>query len=107
MIFFPVPQADEPTYPTVLPARDFDPDKDSARIETAIKTKGKLQNDQFCEKGQKKKTCFCADEKLVFLSQRPGSEHLDHAGKSSKCVCVTAGKALDKPLTKFYPLLDR
>lgn len=32
--------ADEPTYPTVLPARDFDPDKDSARIETAIKTKG-------------------------------------------------------------------
>lgn len=30
----------EPTYPTVLPARDFDPDKDAARIETAIKTKG-------------------------------------------------------------------
>lgn len=30
----------EPTYPTVLPARDCDPDKDAARIETAIKTKG-------------------------------------------------------------------
>uniref|UniRef100_A0A8C6SY68 Annexin n=1 Tax=Neogobius melanostomus TaxID=47308 RepID=A0A8C6SY68_9GOBI len=30
----------EPTYPTVLTATDFDPDKDAARIETAIKTKG-------------------------------------------------------------------
>ncbi|XP_051978596.1 annexin A2-A-like [Xyrauchen texanus] len=30
----------EPTYPTVVPAGDFDPDKDAARIETAIKTKG-------------------------------------------------------------------
>ncbi|XP_007246554.3 annexin A2 [Astyanax mexicanus] len=32
--------ANEPTYPTVVPAPDFDPDKDAARIETAIKTKG-------------------------------------------------------------------
>ncbi|XP_008310008.1 annexin A2-A [Cynoglossus semilaevis] len=31
---------DEPKFPTVLAARDFDPDKDAARIETAIKTKG-------------------------------------------------------------------
>ncbi|XP_054633334.1 annexin A2a [Dunckerocampus dactyliophorus] len=30
----------EPKYPTVLPAVDFDPGKDAARIETAIKTKG-------------------------------------------------------------------
>ncbi|KAM4619326.1 annexin A2-A-like [Polymixia lowei] len=30
----------EPTYPTVVPATDFDPDRDAARIETAIKTKG-------------------------------------------------------------------
>ncbi|KAK1789858.1 hypothetical protein P4O66_015737, partial [Electrophorus voltai] len=30
----------EPTYPTVVPVPDFDPDKDAARIETAIKTKG-------------------------------------------------------------------
>ncbi|XP_056269551.1 annexin A2-like [Pseudoliparis swirei] len=30
----------EPKFPTVLPVRDFDPDKDAARIETAIKTKG-------------------------------------------------------------------
>lgn len=30
----------DPTFPSVLPARDFDPDKDAARIETAIKTKG-------------------------------------------------------------------
>uniref|UniRef100_A0A673XFT1 Annexin n=1 Tax=Salmo trutta TaxID=8032 RepID=A0A673XFT1_SALTR len=30
----------EPKYPTVVPAIDFDPDKDAARIETAIKTKG-------------------------------------------------------------------
>ncbi|XP_045075026.1 annexin A2 isoform X2 [Coregonus clupeaformis] len=30
----------EPKYPTVVPAPDFDPDKDAARIETAIKTKG-------------------------------------------------------------------
>uniref|UniRef100_A0A673CX60 Annexin n=1 Tax=Sphaeramia orbicularis TaxID=375764 RepID=A0A673CX60_9TELE len=30
----------EPTFPTVVPAVDFDPDKDAARIETAIKTKG-------------------------------------------------------------------
>ncbi|XP_061917278.1 annexin A2a [Entelurus aequoreus] len=32
--------ADEPKCPTVLPAVDFDPDKDAARIETAIKIKG-------------------------------------------------------------------
>lgn len=32
--------AQEPLHPTVLPAIDFDPDKDAARIETAIKTKG-------------------------------------------------------------------
>uniref|UniRef100_A0A8C8JXF3 Annexin n=1 Tax=Oncorhynchus tshawytscha TaxID=74940 RepID=A0A8C8JXF3_ONCTS len=30
----------ESKYPTVVPAIDFDPDKDAARIETAIKTKG-------------------------------------------------------------------
>ncbi|CAB1322543.1 unnamed protein product [Coregonus sp. 'balchen'] len=30
----------ESKYPTVVPAPDFDPDKDAARIETAIKTKG-------------------------------------------------------------------
>ncbi|XP_016145787.1 annexin A2-like [Sinocyclocheilus grahami] len=30
----------EPTYPTVVPEPNFDPDKDAARIETAIKTKG-------------------------------------------------------------------
>lgn len=30
----------EATYPTVVPAKDFDADKDAARIETAIKTKG-------------------------------------------------------------------
>lgn len=33
-------QSSEPTYPTLVPAADFDPDKDAARIETAIKTKG-------------------------------------------------------------------
>ncbi|XP_057693233.1 annexin A2a [Corythoichthys intestinalis] len=32
--------SDEQKYPTVLPASDFDPEKDAARIETAIKTKG-------------------------------------------------------------------
>ncbi|XP_034541121.1 annexin A2-A-like [Notolabrus celidotus] len=31
---------DEPKYPTVVPVTDFDPDRDAARIETAIKTKG-------------------------------------------------------------------
>ncbi|KAG8012657.1 Annexin A2-A [Nibea albiflora] len=30
----------EPKYPTVVPAKDFDPGRDAARIETAIKTKG-------------------------------------------------------------------
>ncbi|XP_042276652.1 annexin A2-like isoform X2 [Thunnus albacares] len=30
----------EPKFPTVVPVRDFDPEKDAARIETAIKTKG-------------------------------------------------------------------
>ncbi|XP_064192871.1 annexin A2-A-like [Anguilla rostrata] len=30
----------EPKYPTVVPFADFDPEKDAARIETAIKTKG-------------------------------------------------------------------
>lgn len=37
------PQSSDPKYPTVLPALDFDPDKDAARIETAIKTKGKIR----------------------------------------------------------------
>ncbi|XP_054881124.1 annexin A2-like [Poeciliopsis prolifica] len=31
---------EEPKFPTVVPVRDFDPDRDAARIETAIKTKG-------------------------------------------------------------------
>lgn len=33
---------DEPDrlYPTVVPVKDFDPSRDAARIETAIKTKG-------------------------------------------------------------------
>nr|XP_019961254.1 PREDICTED: annexin A2-A-like [Paralichthys olivaceus]XP_019961255.1 PREDICTED: annexin A2-A-like [Paralichthys olivaceus] len=31
---------EEPTFPTVVPVQDFDPAKDAARIETAIKTKG-------------------------------------------------------------------
>ncbi|XP_034444185.1 annexin A2-A-like [Hippoglossus hippoglossus] len=30
----------EPKFPTVVPATDFDPDRDAARIDTAIKTKG-------------------------------------------------------------------
>uniref|UniRef100_A0A8D3C3R7 Annexin n=1 Tax=Scophthalmus maximus TaxID=52904 RepID=A0A8D3C3R7_SCOMX len=30
----------EPKFPTVVPAGDFEPDRDAARIETAIKTKG-------------------------------------------------------------------
>uniref|UniRef100_A0AAQ5Z5E1 Annexin n=1 Tax=Amphiprion ocellaris TaxID=80972 RepID=A0AAQ5Z5E1_AMPOC len=33
-------QGQEARFPTVLPATDFDPDRDAARIETAIKTKG-------------------------------------------------------------------
>lgn len=37
-----IPQSQEPKYPTVLPALDCDPEKDAARIETAIKTKGKI-----------------------------------------------------------------
>ncbi|XP_033997693.1 annexin A2-like [Trematomus bernacchii] len=32
--------ANEPKHPTVVPAKDFNPDTDAARIETAIKTKG-------------------------------------------------------------------
>ncbi|KAG7245343.1 hypothetical protein INR49_010793 [Caranx melampygus] len=32
--------ANEPRFPTVVPAMDFDPDRDAARIETAIKSKG-------------------------------------------------------------------
>ncbi|XP_026222368.1 annexin A2-like [Anabas testudineus] len=32
--------SDEPKFPTVVPVVDFDPDRDAARIETAIKTKG-------------------------------------------------------------------
>lgn len=35
------PQSQEPTFPTVVPAVDFDPNRDAARIETAIKTKGR------------------------------------------------------------------
>ncbi|XP_014833280.1 PREDICTED: annexin A2-like [Poecilia mexicana] len=33
-------QEEEPKFPTVVPVRDFDPARDAARIETAIKTKG-------------------------------------------------------------------
>ncbi|XP_061532674.1 annexin A2-like [Phycodurus eques] len=33
-------ESHETKYPTVVPASDFDPEKDAARIETAIKTKG-------------------------------------------------------------------
>lgn len=35
------PQSQEPSFPTVVPAVDFDPNRDAARIETAIKTKGR------------------------------------------------------------------
>ncbi|XP_037553662.1 annexin A2-B [Nematolebias whitei] len=31
---------EEPKYPTVVPVRDFDPTRDAARIDTAMKTKG-------------------------------------------------------------------
>ena len=34
-------QTVDPTYPALVPFRDFDPGTDAARIETAIKTKGK------------------------------------------------------------------
>ncbi|KAJ3595949.1 hypothetical protein NHX12_002358 [Muraenolepis orangiensis] len=34
----------DPTYPTLVPARDFDPVIDAARIDTAIKTKGVDEN---------------------------------------------------------------
>lgn len=34
-------QEKEPKCPTVLPVSDFNPGMDAARIETAIKTKGK------------------------------------------------------------------
>ena len=34
-------QTVEPTYPSLVPFKDFDPGTDAARIETAIKTKGK------------------------------------------------------------------
>ncbi|KAK0131188.1 Annexin A2 [Merluccius polli] len=44
---FPTPHSDfdcgrgkEPTFPSVLPVANFDPARDAARIETAIKTKG-------------------------------------------------------------------
>ncbi|KAF3832087.1 hypothetical protein F7725_025752 [Dissostichus mawsoni] len=33
-------QEEEPKFPTVVPARDFDPGRDATRIDTAIKTKG-------------------------------------------------------------------
>lgn len=36
------PQSQEPTFPTVVPALDFDPNRDAARIDTAIKTKGRI-----------------------------------------------------------------
>uniref|UniRef100_A0A7N6BHE3 Annexin n=1 Tax=Anabas testudineus TaxID=64144 RepID=A0A7N6BHE3_ANATE len=39
-IYFFYLQSDEPKFPTVVPVVDFDPDRDAARIETAIKTKG-------------------------------------------------------------------
>lgn len=35
------PQGREPRFPTVLPALNFDPEKDAGWIDTAIKTKGK------------------------------------------------------------------
>uniref|UniRef100_A0A3Q3NJ76 Uncharacterized protein n=1 Tax=Labrus bergylta TaxID=56723 RepID=A0A3Q3NJ76_9LABR len=37
---FQLPSTQKPIYPTVVSVRDFDPAKDAARLETAIKTKG-------------------------------------------------------------------
>lgn len=64
-----IPQSQEPKYPTVLPALDCDPEKDAARIETAIKTKGKIH-------GVHSYWIHAAEVSLygllVFVSQHPG-----------------------------------
>lgn len=75
----------------MVPALDFDPNRDAARIETAIKTKGKTQ---YCTpllkiKKERKSARFwnlSTDESLVFVSQHLGSECFDHAGNTSKSV---------------------
>lgn len=82
------PQAREPTFPTVVPAKDFDPDKDAARIETAIKTKGKLQHAALMAEQKQISAPFCSslstDEELVFVSQHSGLKGFDHTGNTSQ-----------------------
>lgn len=80
----------------MVPALDFDPDKDAARIETAIKTKGKPLPPGLTSLDV---ALLPADEQLVFVSQRLGSGCLGRAGKASN-VCV--GKAELWPLTGSY-----
>lgn len=52
-------QGQDPLFPTVVPAPDFDPDKDAARIETAIKTKGKISLSKKRKKGKRNGAWFC------------------------------------------------
>lgn len=47
MVSFCPLQEPEAKYPTVVPARDFDPARDAARIDTAIKTKGERVQENF------------------------------------------------------------
>lgn len=79
------PQSHEPKYPTVVPAKDFDPGRDAARIETAIKTKGNIQDYLLLKKEFSAWFCnLSTDEYLVFVSQNPGLKCFDHTGITSK-----------------------
>lgn len=66
---------------------DFDPDKDAARIETAIKTKGKLHRRYTWTKQTVDVALLHTEELLVFVSQRVGSGFLGRAGEASN-LCV-------------------
>lgn len=81
------PQSREPTFPTVVPALDFDPNRDAARIETAIKTKGRTLYNKL------KQTVQSCVLPLVFVTQHPGSGFWLVLG-TPPSLCFGAGKCL-------------
>lgn len=83
----------------MVPAKDFDPDKDAARIETAIKTKGKLQHAALMAEQKQISAPFCSslstDKELVFVSQHSGLKGFDYWEHFPVC-CPTARAALSR-----------
>lgn len=70
----------DPKYPTVVPALDFDPDKDAARIETAIKTKGV---DEHTIIGVLTKRTYAQRREIAFAYERKAKKDMISALKGA------------------------